>query len=120
MNKIALAILAAGGLVAVAVLVSTGQISNWIDPYSSAKSAVKEKLVDPASSQFKNVSKKSVAYCGEVNAKNSMGGYTGFRRFHAFPDPDRRSEWVVMWAAERKELGRFAEIKTEMVDNFCD
>lgn len=38
---------------------------------------VSEQLKDPSSSEFRNV--KGV--CGEVNAKNSYGGYTGFKRF---------------------------------------
>lgn len=113
MNKIALAILAAGGLVAVAVLVSTGQISNWIDPYSSAKSAVKEKLVDPASSQFKNVSNKSFTYCGEVNAKNSMGGYTGFKKFYAYQKRGG-DKWHVLIEGQLGEEGN------NLIDITCD
>ena len=61
MNKIALAILAAGAFVAGAVLLSTDKLSKWIepvDPYGFVRAAVKEQLVDPAGSQFKNVSKK--------------------------------------------------------------
>ncbi|MDC5446163.1 hypothetical protein ACT4Y9_18345 [Acinetobacter baumannii] len=38
---------------------------------------VSEQLKDPESAEFRNV--KGV--CGEVNAKNSYGGYTGFKRF---------------------------------------
>lgn len=38
---------------------------------------VRSKLVDPDSAQFRNQSGK----CGEVNAKNRMGGYTGFKRY---------------------------------------
>lgn len=40
-------------------------------------SAVKKSLKDPNSAQFQNVK----GYCGEVNAKNSYGGYTGYKRF---------------------------------------
>jgi len=36
-------------------------------------------LRDPGSAQFRN----QTGVCGEVNAKNSMGGYTGHRRFIA-------------------------------------
>lgn len=53
---------------------------------AEASSAVMAKLRDPGSAQFRNVravttilgSKK---VCGEVNAKNGYGGYTGFSRF---------------------------------------
>lgn len=40
-------------------------------------SAVKNSLKDPDSAQFQNVK----GYCGEVNAKNGYGGYTGYKRF---------------------------------------
>jgi hypothetical protein len=57
--------------------------------------ALKEKMVaatqaritgmlnDPESARFRKVfvSPKGKAVCGEVNAKNQMGGYVGFRRF---------------------------------------
>ncbi|WP_409693651.1 hypothetical protein [Limnobacter sp.] len=53
--------------------------------------AVKLKLKDPDSAQFRNVYVKKIlteensyAVCGELNAKNSMGGYVGFKPFLAF------------------------------------
>lgn len=48
------------------------------------KEAVLESLKDPSSAQFKNVrtSKDGWVLCGELNAKNSYGGYTGFKRFY--------------------------------------
>ena len=49
---------------------------------SSAKKAVSSVLKDPSSAQWKDV--HSIApgvACGRVNAKNSYGGYTGFRQF---------------------------------------
>lgn len=46
------------------------------------------KLNDPASAQFRN--ERTIGWtpynailCGEVNAKNRMGGYTGFAAFFA-------------------------------------
>ncbi len=58
-----------------------------------ARNAVKEKLNDPASAQFRNdrvteaeagIKAKGGFYvCGEVNAKNRMGGYTGFTQYVA-------------------------------------
>ncbi len=44
---------------------------------------VKEQLKDPDSAKFKNVKVSSASgyVCGEVNAKNSYGGYTGFTKF---------------------------------------
>ncbi|SDZ49364.1 hypothetical protein [Delftia lacustris] len=57
------------------------------DLIASAKTAVSNGLKDPQSAQFRNV--RLVAYqegavvCGEVNGKNSYGGFTGFKRFAA-------------------------------------
>lgn len=44
-----------------------------------ARDFVSKSLKDPGSAEFRNQSR----LCGEVNAKNSFGGYTGFRRFMA-------------------------------------
>jgi hypothetical protein len=46
-----------------------------------AKRAVAEQLLDPASALFRNVVSEAGKVCGEVNAKNKMGAYTGFSRF---------------------------------------
>lgn len=54
------------------------------DKFSAAKQAVIGLLKDPQSAQFKEIydSKKAPgAICGLVNAKNSMGGYSGFKAF---------------------------------------
>lgn len=40
-------------------------------------------LKDPESAQFRNQFVGRQALCGEVNARNSMGGYTGYARFIA-------------------------------------
>ena len=40
---------------------------------------VEANLKDASSAEFRN----QVGQCGEVNAKNSYGGYTGFKRFIA-------------------------------------
>lgn len=48
---------------------------------------VRENLKDPTSAQFKEIrkSKDGKYFCGEVNAKNSMGGYIGFTEFAVGP-----------------------------------
>jgi hypothetical protein len=51
--------------------------------------AIKAKLKDPDSAQFRNVEFHSAVApvtCGEVNTKNSFGGYSGFERFIAGGD----------------------------------
>lgn len=53
------------------------------------KEAIKTKLKDPESAQFRNVqfySGLAPVTCGEVNAKNSFGGYSGYERFIAGGD----------------------------------
>jgi len=66
-----------------------------------AKDAVKATLKDPESAQFRNLYTKSWtgkaspddAVCGEVNAKNSYGGYTGFTRFYQVNPNDAPVTW---------------------------
>jgi hypothetical protein len=43
--------------------------------------AVDNQLSDPRSAQFEDVEVGSNAICGEINAKNQFGGYTGFKAF---------------------------------------
>lgn len=51
---------------------------------------VRQQLNDPESAQFRNVrlfsdwTPGNSALCGEVNAKNKMGGYVGFQHFTSF------------------------------------
>lgn len=44
-----------------------------------------EALFDPSSAQFRNVklNTEKSALCGDINAKNKLGGYVGFRPFVA-------------------------------------
>ncbi|GEM_PF-7133550 len=54
----------------------------WIE---QGKDAVKTRLKAPSSAEFRNVffSQKSgtPVTCGEVNSKNSLGGYAGYKAF---------------------------------------
>jgi len=43
---------------------------------------VKTQLKDPFSAQFQNVRHEGLGICGQVNAKNALGGYVGFRNFY--------------------------------------
>ena len=52
----------------------------------AAQRAVRASRKDPDSAQFKDVyanytEEFQVVACGRVNSKNSLGGYTGFKRF---------------------------------------
>lgn len=49
---------------------------------NEATKAVQDRLSDPESAQFRKVtSYRGNVVCGEVNAKNKLGGYIGFRFF---------------------------------------
>lgn len=53
---------------------------------ANAKRAVASRLKDPGSAQFRNLKRVEqvageAAICGEVNGKNSFGGYSGFEEF---------------------------------------
>lgn len=66
-------------LLALAGLVLAGCGKSDID---LAREAVAKQLTDPSSAQFRNEwSKKDGWVCGEVNSKNTMGGYVGFKRY---------------------------------------
>ncbi len=51
------------------------------DPFGPARTAVRERLTDPRSAQFQRERTSKSAVCGEVNAKNRMGGYVGFQQY---------------------------------------
>jgi hypothetical protein len=49
---------------------------------SAAEAAVREQLIDPDSAEFrKETYFVNGSVCGQVNAKNQMGGYTGYTWF---------------------------------------
>ena len=69
-------------------IATTSSFADNTNLVGQTKKNVKDLLKDPESAQFRNVKvvintegKKSV--CGQVNAKNSYGGYTGFQSFYA-------------------------------------
>lgn len=56
----------------------------------AARSILSDTLFDADSAKFRNLrevedSKDGLVICGEVNAKNRMGAYIGFRRFVGVP-----------------------------------
>jgi hypothetical protein len=56
-----------------------------------AQEAIRQKLKDPDSAQFRRLEIKGNKACLEVNAKNSFGGYVGFRP--AFLERDKHGNW---------------------------
>lgn len=50
------------------------------------RDAVRQEMVDPASTMFQNErvsATRADVICGEYNSKNRMGGYVGWTRFQA-------------------------------------
>lgn len=71
---------------AVALIAAAVSAVDWYR-HRALFEAVRERLYDPESAQFRGVRVVYAGYCGEVNAKNKMGGYVGFREFFAAPPP---------------------------------
>lgn len=68
--------------------VSTTPIQSAPNFQRIAEDAVRESMKDPESVRFKDtyqayqLSNGDVAVCGEVNGKNSYGGYTGYTPYY--------------------------------------
>lgn len=74
-------------------------------PIEQGKDAVRELLRDPNGAQFRNVRLSSDGHvCGEVNPRNGMGGYAGFRPFVAMSpgDPTRSIAYYESLDGEEK------------------
>lgn len=70
-----------------------------------AQGFVLANLKDPESAEFRD----QKGLCGEVNAKNSFGGYTGFKRFMAASE-----EMVVIEGGELMEPSEFNKAWNQM------
>lgn len=83
---------------------------------AEAEAAVRDALKDPDSANFRDLHGISVAedgplmaVCGEVNAKNSYGGYIGYNRF-AYTAGD-----VYLWQKTRR-----MNVDNSIVEFTCD
>ncbi len=57
------------------------KFDSWVT-LPKVRQAVSDRMSDPASTQFRNDHVTNNGWhCGEVNSKNGMGGYAGFKRF---------------------------------------
>lgn len=66
-------------------------VSKYYEVIKKSKEAAVYEFKDPSSVQWKNLfisEKYFTALCGELNAKNSYGGYIGFRRFFSVPSQE--------------------------------
>ena len=76
-------------VLAVLALIAIGVGGDYISKYRTIKAAkekVANQLKDPSSVQFKNVTTDGGLVCGEVNGKNSLGGYVGYTHFSVLED----------------------------------
>jgi hypothetical protein len=109
-TTIVLAILVAAGIIAAAILFTQGGLlqRSESDPFQGVKAAVAKELLDPASAMFRDVrfdpisakahgkvSSSLLSYCGEVNAKNRMGGYVGYKKFYAAEEEP--GQWLIVY-----------------------
>ena len=72
----------------VSAVTIAGPISwyGYLSPTAKAKRYVSMHLIDPSSAKFRFVADHAGIICGEVNGKNRLGAYVGYRRFTALPD----------------------------------
>jgi hypothetical protein len=81
MSKTGIAVMAVAAIAAGAGLSSWVKYDDWF-VLPKARQLIAEQLTDPLSAQFRNDRLIDFDWhCGEVNAKNGMGGYIGFKRF---------------------------------------
>lgn len=81
MNKIAIYFIAAVAIGVVGSVLYQWKYDEWVT-IPKARQPVQALMRDPASAQFRNERIASGGVlCGEVNSKNAMGGYVGFKKF---------------------------------------
>ncbi|UWQ58634.1 hypothetical protein K3722_00425 [Leisingera caerulea] len=106
MNQTAIAILVSGAAISGAVLYSSGAFQSKLEAYPF-DSYLKDRMNDPDSVQYRRVIDDSFSrdllgenrFCGEVNAKNRMGGYVGWEQFMALKDADS-GKWTIYLASD--------------------
>jgi len=84
MNRIKTILLALAILAALGAALLFWKYGDWV-AIPKAREPMISLLKDPASAQTRNerITKAGVL-CGEVNAKNSMGGYVGFKKYISY------------------------------------
>jgi hypothetical protein len=79
-------------VIVVVLLVAAGVGYRYFVLLPAAREPVLAQLNDPESARFQNErlvgpwQPSKMFYCGQVNAKNKMGGYVGYSHFFAFRD----------------------------------
>ncbi|QHE86506.1 hypothetical protein [Hydrogenophaga sp. BPS33] len=104
--------------ITLAALIPAVLAAGCMSPDSEHREYVKLFLNDPESAQFRSVEqsrRRALAWCGEVNAKNRMGGLAGFTRYVlVMPDADLK----IKVKTEVEEAKMFAEFTTEGQSGF--
>jgi hypothetical protein len=104
-------------------LIAAGGAYAYYLPIIQAKSYIKANLTDPDSAQFRNIRLKDrETVCGEVNAKNRLGGFIGFTKFYAMKfDNGWSAEFQtnLNMAFSEAEKARGAKLDS-LIDEMCD
>lgn len=81
MSRVGIVASAAAAIIVVGAFTINAKYDEWF-VLPKSRQLVADQLMDPASAQFRNDRLIDFNWhCGEVNAKNPMGGYGGFKRF---------------------------------------
>lgn len=124
-------------LLLIALVSTTNLVFAKDSPFTlKAMESIKNQMKDPSSTQFKNLREikntlNTMSLCGEVNSKNSYGGYVGFKPFSyhneelTILDPSARSyEWYTNKSQYDQSGcgGKEAEVKIRKAiaaDGYC-
>jgi len=116
MNRVKTALLGLAILVALAAAVFFWKYGEWV-AIPKARAPMVALLKDPASAQTRNerITKAGVL-CGEVNAKNSMGGYVGFKKYISYGPQSNYVEGTGLLNEEStQEMITRLEVQTELL-----
>lgn len=81
MKKLGMVVGAAAGVALVASAIVYKNYDEWFT-FPPLRKIVSAQLKDPASAQFREERISRLGWlCGELNTKNGMGGYVGFKRY---------------------------------------
>lgn len=85
----------------------------------AAKRELTKEFLDPDSANFRDTfvtsSNGSQTLCGEVNAKNKVGGYVGYKAF-IVPYDKKQAEFTSILLKNYDQQSREGELKSELFD----
>lgn len=89
------------------IVANSHAANNWQPASESDQKIIQQDLVkysdliDPFTPKFRHLYKrtvtetKAVVWCGQINAKNRMGAYTGWTNFHIIRGNDRNEKPLI-------------------------